>query len=61
MNQSQYIKVQLNQERIRKECCYGMGGLPSTVTNESIFRIPVLTKISCRVPEKKKKHGSSQA
>ena len=32
-------------------CCYGMGGLPSTVTNESIFRIPVPAKISY-VPEK---------
>ena len=29
-----------------------MGGLPSTVTNESIFRIPVPAKISCHVPEK---------
>ena len=30
-----------------------MGGLPSTVTNESIFRIPVPAKISkcCHVPE----------
>ena len=28
-----------------------MGGLPSTVTNESIFQIPVPAKISCRVPE----------
>ena len=28
-----------------------MGGLPSTVTNESIFRINVLAKISCHVPE----------
>ena len=32
-----------------------MGGLPSTVTNESIFRIlvPVPVEISCHVPEKK--------
>ena len=29
-----------------------MGGLPCTVTNESIFRIPVSAKISCHVPEK---------
>ena len=29
-----------------------MGGLPSTVTNESIFRIPVTAKISCHDPEK---------
>ena len=29
-----------------------MSGLPSTVTNESIFRIPVPAKISCYVPEK---------
>ena len=29
-----------------------MGGVPSTVTNESIFRIPVPAKISCYVPEK---------
>ena len=30
-----------------------MGGLPSTVSNESIFRIPVPAKTSCHVPEKK--------
>ena len=29
-----------------------MVGLPSTVTNEAIFRIPVPAKISCHVPEK---------
>ena len=29
-----------------------MGGLPSTVINESIFRIPVPAKISFHVPEK---------
>ena len=31
-----------------------MDGLPSTVTNESIFRmhVPVPAKISCHVPEK---------
>ena len=29
-----------------------MGGLPITVTNESIFRITVHAKISCHVPEK---------
>ena len=29
-----------------------MGGLPSTVTNESIFRIPVPAKISRHVSEK---------
>ena len=29
-----------------------MGGLPNTVTNESIFRIPVSAKISCHAPEK---------
>ena len=29
-----------------------MGGFPSTVTNESIFRIPVPAKISRQVPEK---------
>ena len=33
------------------KCCYGMCGVPSTVTNESIFRIPVPAKISCHVPE----------
>ena len=37
---------------IREECCYGMGKLPSTVKNESFFRIPVPAKISCHVPEK---------
>ena len=30
-----------------------MGGLPSTVPNESIFRISVPAKISCHGPEKK--------
>ena len=29
-----------------------MGGLPRTVTNESIFRIPVPAKIGRHVPEK---------
>ena len=29
-----------------------MSGLPSTVANESIFRIPVPAKISCHVPQK---------
>ena len=29
-----------------------MGGLPSKVINESIFRITVPSKISCHVPEK---------
>ena len=29
-----------------------LGGLSSTVTNKSIFRIPVPAKISCHVPEK---------
>ena len=29
-----------------------MNGLPSTVTNKSIFRIPFPGKISCHVPEK---------
>ena len=29
-----------------------MGGVPSTVTNKSIYRIPVPAKISCVVPEK---------
>ena len=29
-----------------------MGGLPSTVTNESILRIPVPAKISCHVSVK---------
>ena len=28
-----------------------MGGLPSTVTNKSFFRITVPAKISCHVPE----------
>ena len=32
-----------------------MGGLPSTVNFESIFKIPVPAKISCHVPVKKKK------
>ena len=29
-----------------------MGGLPSTVTNDSLFRIPVPAKISCHVSDK---------
>ena len=29
-----------------------MNGLPSTVTNQSIFRIPIPAKIKCHVPEK---------
>ena len=29
-----------------------MNGLPSTVTNKFIFRIPFPGKISCNVPEK---------
>ena len=29
-----------------------MDGLPSTVTNESIFRMPVPAKISCHIAEK---------
>ena len=28
------------------KCCYSMGELISTVTNESFFRIPVPAKIS---------------
>ena len=28
-----------------------MGGLPSTVTNESVFRIAVPAKNSCHIPE----------
>ena len=39
-----------------------MGGLSSTVTNDSIFRTLFLTKISCHVPENPKvpqAHGES--
>ena len=39
-----------------------MGGLPSTVTNDSIFRTLFPTKISCHVPENPKvpqAHGQS--
>ena len=34
-----------------------MGGLPGTVTNESIFRIPVPAKITYHVPEKNLKEA----
>ena len=41
-----------DKNELDKSVSYSMGGLPSTVTNESIFRIPVYAKSSCHVPEK---------
>ena len=42
----------MDKSQLDKSVLSGIGGLPSKVTNEFIFRILVHAKISCHGPEK---------
>ena len=36
----------MNKSEVDKECSYGMGGLPSRVKNEFIFRMPFVMSLN---------------